>query len=174
MCAVSSGESKSSFAHSFPAVPPTSISFNSTPLPAPSVFCWMWEIYFLGRGAFYNQCRLPPKVLSLPTLAHESQSSQYLQSSKSSSVECCSCCGGECLALSRHPAGSEGELARGGEQKNVCIIKIRKMLIFMTFAGNSTPMGWEKSLQQNGFLWHYLVVVLLTVFLTVLFYLGML
>lgn len=35
------------------------------------------------------------------------------------------------MASPRRPAGSEGELARGGEQKNVCTIKIIKTLIFM-------------------------------------------
>lgn len=36
------------------------------------------------------------------------------------------------MASSRQPAGSEGELACGGEQKNISIIKIIKTQIFMT------------------------------------------
>lgn len=53
-------------------------------------------------------------------------------------------CRGECLASSRQPAGSEGELACGGEQKNVCIIKmIKKTLIFITYAGYTTLSASE-------------------------------
>lgn len=121
--------------------------------PLLSVGCgkYIFQKFRIGRGESYNQHRPPPppKILSL---AMKSQCSQYLQSSKSSPVECCCCCWGECLASSRQPAGSEGELARGGEQKNGCIIKIIKTMIFTAYAGCTTPAEWEKSLQQNWIL----------------------
>lgn len=55
------------------------------------------------------------------------------------------------MASSRQPAGSEGELARGGEQKNVCIIKIIKTLIFTADPGY-TSESREKSQQLNWLL----------------------
>lgn len=73
MCAVSSGESKSSFACSLSCC---SISFNSameTSLsPVPSGFCWTWGKYIFqtfrkaGRGESRNQHQPPSEKTSIP------------------------------------------------------------------------------------------------------------
>lgn len=80
------------------------------PSPRVSVGCinCIFQKFRTGRGESHSHHQPPPKLLSLPCSAYESQRSQYLQSSKSWTVECCCCCGGECLASSRQPAGSEG------------------------------------------------------------------
>lgn len=80
------------------------------PSPPVSVGCrnCIFQKFRTGRGESHSHHQPPPKLLSLPCSAYESQRSQYLQSSKSWTVECCCCCGGECLASSRQPAGSEG------------------------------------------------------------------